>query len=1042
MIINNQDILLINRLKEEIKPDSSIYISIDYFTINALFNLLEFLKECKDIQLLINAQSFEDVKRKFVNDIEENETHLKLTNYYRLNKLKAFLADRIEIKTAVTGRNNFIIIDDTFFQLSPHNLAEPVLGVIKNSTPYMLFEIPAAQPIEHFRQIWQTATDIKPEILKLFENASNLVNPHKLYQYTLASIFENKTDDDINQERLSLTGFKNHKIWNMLFNFQKDAVLGAIDKIEKYNGCIIADSVGLGKTFEALAVIKYYELRNDRVLVLAPKKLRENWLIYRQNDRQNILAEDRFNFDVLNHTDLSRDSGFSGDINLQTVNWGNYDLVVIDESHNFRNNNPTKGRKSRYEKLMEDIIQSGVRTKVLMLSATPVNTRLNDLKNQIAFITEGNDQALTKEGIGSIAGTLAKAQRRFNDWMKRPNATRDDLIDDLTGDYFKLLDIYTISRSRKHIEKYYDEADLGEFPKRLKPLTINTVFDSENSSISITKINEMLESLNLKFYSPLSFVLEPFRKEYADRYDTITASGIVFSQLHREENIINLMKVNLLKRMESSIHSFELTLRKLLQAIEDIIEKIEQSRDLDMDTPIEDLDFEDDELKDRIVGGKVKVLIQHLDKIKFKQFLKEDRKIIIRILDIFENIPVERDEKLNKLRSLIEEKIQNPINPGNKKVIVFSAFADTVDYLYKHLATYFKDKHQLHSAIVTGSDTNKTNLENSHNRLNDILINFSPKSKYRKDIFPNQKAEIDLLFCTDCISEGQNLQDCDFLVNYDIHWNPVRIVQRFGRIDRIGSQNSKIQLVNFFPDIELDKYIDLVERVKGRMQILDISATGDENIIDENKHQNKELVYRKKQMEKMRETVVDLEDLEGGISISDLTFNDFKIDADRLSDEDFEKLQYKASGLFSLVYNKTEEYPAGVLFCLKDLDESDLENKLQSNLLHPYNLVYVDREGTVKIPVQFGKRSLDLFKKLAYNQVGVNNELLKEFNQTTKSGRYMGAYTEMLEAVQDHLAGNEEKEKVLSIFNPKGSTFGTGSRNRNYEVVSYLINYE
>lgn len=1042
MIINNQEILLIDKLKEKINFDSEIFIAINYFTVNALFDLLNQLTDCSSVQLLINEYSFEKSKESFIDDDEENETHFKLTSYYRLNQVVKFLElDKVKIKTGITGGNNFIIIDDYLYSLSPNNLNQATLGKINDGKIYMIFVNKNLNSgfSNQFHQMWQAGKDVKSDIIQFFKNATNLINPHLLYQYTLASIFENKTSDDINQERLTRTGFKGSKVWNMLYNFQKDAVLGAIDKIEKYNGCIIADSVGLGKTFEALAVIKYYELRNDRVLVLAPKKLRENWLTYRQNDKQNVLVEDRLNFDVLNHTDLSREHGFSGDINLQTVNWGNYDLVVIDESHNFRNNNPSKNRRSRYERLMEDIIQMGVKTKVLMLSATPVNTRLNDLKNQLAFITEGNDMALASEGIGNISITLRKAQQQFNSWMKKENSTREDWINNLGGDYYKLLDIYTISRSRKHIEKYYAEADLGKFPERLKPKTIYTDFDSEDSSISITQINQELESLNLKFYSPLYFVLDPYRQEYANKYDTKTSKGTIFSQLDREENVINLMKVNLLKRMESSIHSFKLTLTKLLNSIEDILERIEQSRNFSTEINIEDLDFEDADLSDRIVGGKVKVLIEHIDKLKFRQFLQEDRKILQRILSKFENIPVERDEKLNRLREIIENKINNPINKDNKKVIVFSAFADTVNYIYKHLAPYFKDKYQINSAIVTGSDTNKTNLKDCNNKLNDILINFSPKSKYKADIFPNQKGEIDLLFCTDCISEGQNLQDCDYLVNYDIHWNPVRIVQRFGRIDRIGSENDKIQLVNFFPDIELDKYIDLVERVKGRMQILDISATGDENIIDENKSENKELMYRKKQMEKMRETIVDIEDLEGGISISDLTFNDFKIDAERLSEEDFEQLKLKAGGLFSITYNNANEYPNGVLFCLKDLDEEGYEDKLQSNLLHPYSLVYISKEGDIKIPVQLGKRSLDLFKKTAYNQIGVNKELLKNFNNITKSGRYMESFTSLLEEVENHISGVDKEDAVSSIFSATGSRIGTDESKKRYKIVSYLM---
>ena len=1045
-IINNQSILFLDSLKDNIDADTSVRICTNCFTINAIYNLIDNFEDCSSIKLLINKLTFESDIRKFVNDTDENQTHLKLTSYYRLNRVRNILSNsNIEIREGNTGGQGYIIADNMCYMFAPNSFSETTLGVIKDGKPYGIVsyidESGALQVV--FDNIWHASIDIKSRIINLLEEATNMLTPHLLYQYSLASIFENKSKDDINEDRLTRTGFKNSKVWNMLYNFQRDAVLGAIDKIETYNGCIIADSVGLGKTFEALAVIKYYELRNDRVLVLAPKKLRENWTIYTRNDTQNILASDRFNFDVLNHTDLSREGGHSGDINLKTINWGNYDLVVIDESHNFRNNNPAKGKRTRYEKLLEDIIQSGVKTKVLMLSATPVNTRLNDLKNQIYFITEANDVALADHGIPSIGTTLRNAQTKFNSWMKYSDGRRDTLIESLSGDYFKLLDIYTISRSRKHIEKYYNEANLGKFPTRLKPISINTVFDSDDNEISIKEINSMLEGLNLKFYSPLYFLLDPFKEQYEEKYDTITEKGSIFKQLDREENVISLMRVNLLKRMESSIHSFRLTLNHLIVSINNIIEKIEQSTNEISAVDISDLDFEDSELSERIIGGKVKVLIEHIDKIKLIEFLREDLDSLNHIYDIFNRISVERDSKLNKLKQLIENKIENPINPGNRKVIIFSAFADTIEYLYKYFAPYLKDKFGVNSAqVVGGEGGNKTNMKGCDNKFNDILINFSPTSKHRESIFPDNKEEIDILFCTDCISEGQNLQDCDYLVNYDIHWNPVRIVQRFGRIDRIGSKNEKVQLVNFYPDIELDEYIDLVERVKGRMKILDISATGDEDIIDEDGTQNKELEYRKRQMEKMRDTVVDLEDLEGGISISDLTFNDFKVDSERLSDEEFDKLKLKASGLFSLVHNNSDgEYPSGALFCLKDLSNKNFDEKLRDNLLHPYCLVYISNAGDIQIPVQHGKRSLDLFKKLAYNQVGINRELLSNFNNITKSGRYMDDYTNMLSSIETHLSGKEKESIINSIFEPSGSAIGSSSEANMYEVISYLITY-
>lgn len=1041
-IINNQDTLLHEEIAKLITHTTRVKMCVNYFSYNALYTLIESFSECQSIEILINSDSFESNIRQFIYDVAENETNSQLQAYYRLNLVTEFAKTKLQLRKGRTGGNSFIVIDDKAFQLSPHNLNEPALGHIKDAQFYMItmFDDSVQMFEKQFSSLWANSLDCKKEILNLYQQAKPLKHPSQIYNFTISQIFENKTADDINEERLVSTGFKNSVVWNMLYNFQRDAVLGAIDKIEKYKGCIIADSVGLGKTFEALAIIKYYELRNDRVLVLAPKKLRENWITYRLNDKQNILLNDRFNFDVLNHTDLSRIKGLSGDINLETINWGNYDLLVIDESHNFRNNNPSKNSVSRYERLMKDVIKSGVKTKVLMLSATPVNTRLSDLRNQLAFITESDDEALVHEGIANISNTLKTAQAKFNSWMKEYNPSREALIESLGGDYFKLLDIFTISRSRKHIEKYYDVTDIGPFPERLKPISIYSDFDTQNKDFSITDINHSLEQLNLKFYSPMAFVLDHKREAYSELYDTKTKTGAVFTQLDREESIITLMRVNLLKRLESSIYSFVLTLRRLLSNIDGLLSKIEQEIDFIENSNVHEFDFDDPQFEDLIMGGKVKVLIQDMDLILFREELESDRVILKELLLKTERITSERDQKMKDLMQLIRHKIEEPINAGNKKILVFSAFADTVKYLYEHCAPVLDRELGVKSALVTGSSINKTNLESCRPDFANILMNFSPISKYRKAIAPHLTKEIDILFSTDCISEGQNLQDCDYLVNYDIHWNPVRIIQRFGRIDRIGSHNKQIQLVNFYPDIELDGYIDLIDRVKGRMQILDISATGDDNIIDDRAGQSKELAYRKKQLEQMKESVIDMEDLEGGISISDLTFNDFKVDADRVSDTELAQYELYGSGLFSLVQNSLAEQPAGVLFCLKDITNSDNEQKLKSNLLHPYALVYIDNDGTVQVPARLGKRGLDLFKKLAHRKESISEEQLKAFNMKTKSGRYMTDYVALLDLVKNHLTGQEKQDQLESIFNPSGSLLGgSASSSGNYEVVSYLI---
>ena len=1048
-LINNQDTLLFDELCSVITEDSAVYICVNYFSIPALFELYEYLNKAKSIQILIDNKNVEKDIR-FSYDQSEWISYFDLKSKYKADKIKKLIDQKINFRSGAVGGQKFILIKNknttTCFTIVPYDLNLHSLGVLKSGYNQLInkFDDEGDQYLNIFLKEWGSSQrDLKKHILQWIEKAACFNSPEFIYKFTLNSIFQNKTIDEVSEQRLIKTGFKDSVVWKMLFNFQQDAVLGAIDKIETYGGCIIADSVGLGKTFEALAIMKYYQLRNDRVLVLCPKKLRDNWIIYAQNDVRNVLSKDRMNFDVLNHTDLSRDKGFSGNINLESINWGNYDLIVIDESHNFRNNDPRKETITRYQRLMSDIIKTGVKTKVLMLSATPVNTRMNDIKNQIAFITEQNDKALSPYGISSIELTLRKAQQKFNAWLnanKKGTNDRDSLVESLSGDYFKILDLLTIARSRKHIEKYYDVSDIGKFPERLTPINMHSDFDVAGKFPPIDKVNDLLNALNLKFYSPLFYVRDDKIKSYEEKYDTTTSKGSVFRQVNREESLIHLMRINLLKRLESSIYSFRLTLQSLLAQIDNLLVKIEKAQkndSFDSDIDINNIEIDDDQLSDLLAGGKIKVLLQDLDLIRCKEDLLDDKKIMENILSQTIVIDTTRDAKLQDLKNIILEKIQNPINIQNKKVIIFSAFADTVTYLFENLKDWLLD-HNLYSALVTGGDSNKTTMPNCNTQLSSILINFSPNSKKREIVFPNEKNQIDILFCTDCISEGQNLQDCDYLINFDIHWNPVRIIQRFGRIDRIGSLNDKIQLVNFFPNLDLDGYINLISRVKGRMQILDVSATGDDNIIDETANQKHDLEYRKKQLKQLQSKVMDLEDIEGGISITDLTFNDFKIDADRLSIQEREMFSLTPNGIFSITGNNLPDGEKGVIFCFKEQNETNTDSYM-NNAIFPYSLCYVRDSGDIFIPGSNPKRTLDYFKKLCLGRTELVDILIAEFNQKTKNGKYMNAYQALLESALKNSKGYSEELGLDSLAQPGGTNLFQNEIETQFELISFLI---
>jgi len=1041
-IINNQDIRLIDELKIGIQTGSSVYLSANHFTSSV----------AKQVSILLSYNPSDEDDFRFILNGSEDKLNLLLDRKYKIKKVLELLQNKLQIRNGSLGNQNVLIIENngisTCFILTPLDLDSVCLGVLNSETPIFInsFEDTNNQYLGLFNNVWNHSNrSMNDTISELLKKGTRIYSGESIYKYSIREIFQYSTISERADQKLEKVGFKNSKIWSMLYNFQKDAVIGAIEKIETYGGCIIADSVGLGKTFEALAVMKYYQLRNDRILLLAPKKLRDNWTVYQQNDIYNILSEDRLNYDVLNHTDLSRDKGKSGDINLETINWGNYDLVVIDESHNFRNNPNRREGMTRYKRLMNDVIKSNIRTKVLMLSATPVNNKMNDLKNQISFITEGQDQYFSSFGIESITQVMRDAQRKFTSWFRNGdpnNLDVNNLMEHLDGSYFRILDMLTIARSRKHIEKYYDTTDIGKFPNRLKPKTIYPEIDTKNQFKDIGVIYDEISTLTLASYSPLGYVRSDKREFYEQKYDMLTQTGSIFKQVDREQSLIYLMRINLLKRLESSIHSFKLTIEKLIHTIDLNLKQIEEHKtgDVDFDLNITDIDIDDIELEDLLVGGKTKILIQDIDIIRWKQDLKQDKSVLMTLMSNIELIDVERDAKLLELKKIIEDKLKNPINPDNKKIIVFTAFADTAKYIHDEMTPWLKKEHGLYSALVTGSDTNKTNMPQCKSDLGSILTNFSPRSKKRIELNPNEENDISVLFCTDCISEGQNLQDCDFLINYDIHWNPVRIIQRFGRIDRIGSINENIQLVNFFPSMELDNFIDLVARVQGKMIMLDVSATGEDNIISQNSREMQDLDYRKRQLKQLQNQVIDLEDVQGNISITDLTFNDFKIDLEKSTDEELLELGQIPRASYAVVQSNIPNVQKGVIFCLKGSSE-DFASKLKNNILYPFFLVYISLDGNEIIKASQTKTSLDYFRKLCMGNYKVLPELIDEFEKETKGNKRMELYTNLLHTTMKEVIGVQEEVGLDSLATPGGTVMMSNSisQEENLELISYLI---
>ena len=907
--------------------------------------------------------------------------------------------------------------------------------------------------LQLFDQIWNDDTklqDVTEKICTHIESVYQENSPEKIYFLMLYNIF-NEFLEDLNEDVLpkDLTGYQDSVIWKKLYNFQRDAATGIINKLESYNGCILADSVGLGKTFTALAVIKYYELRNRSVLVLCPKKLSDNWLNYNRNLKTNILAKDRLNYDVLCHTDLLRTSGESFGTPLNRVNWGNYDLIVIDESHNFRNSDAYKDKETRYDRLMNTVIREGVKTKVLMLSATPVNNRFNDLRNQLALAYEGESENLSsKLRIGkSIEEIFRQAQAVFNRWSKLEpeERTAEAILDALDFDFFELLDSVTIARSRKHIERFYDTKEIGDFPTRKKPISYRCPITMREDVMSFNEIYQNLSHLRLSIYAPISYILPSRLRKYEDLYDTDVEGGMgKLRQVDRERSLQALMVTNLLKRLESSVEAFRLTLKMLAENHKNMLSKIDQFKKTGIDFSFHDmadslgnLEADEDDISDLgdfTTGGKVRVDLADMDLPSWEHDLELDLDILTLLLNDMIKVVPEDDAKLQHLKSRITKKIKNPINPKNRKVLIFTAFADTANYLYENISQHYL-VHEIHSGKVTGSDTPKTTLGKGYD-FHSLLTLFSPRAKEKDLIMPEEPGEIDILVGTDCISEGQNLQDCDCVINYDIHWNPVRIIQRFGRIDRIGSPNQTIQLVNYWPDISLDEYINLKERVENRMMIVDVTATGDDNVLSSISN---DVTYRKEQLQRLQDEVIELEDLKTGVNITDLGLNDFRMDLLNYIKTNGD-LGHMPNGLHAIVPEKQDlGLVPGVIFTLRNRNSG--VNINQHNRLHPFYLVYIDNQGNVVANHTEVKRLLDLVRNTCKGLDKPVVDLCIRFNRETNDGREMTRYSDLLSQAVGSMMDIKEDKDLDSLFTSKKTSalVDAISGLDDFELINFLV---
>jgi hypothetical protein len=1060
-IIDNLNEFFGDDLKASIKPGSKLRIAASTFSIFAFEALRCELQSVKELEFIFTAPSFTTMQatgkpaqenRQFYIPSDKGrdaalygtEFEIRLRNKLNQRAIARECADWVRQK--VTFRSNhtgapmqsFAVVDDTAAYAPLQGFTTADLGyergpAVSNMVHKIDDTLSTRQYMHLFDQIWHNTEQLDDVTEVVREHIASVYaenSPQRVYFLILYNLF-NEFLEDISEDVLpnDRTGYQGTEVWKALYNFQRDAATGVINKLETYNGCILADSVGLGKTFTALAVIKYYELRNKTVLVLAPKKLTENWTNYNSNYTTNIFTKDRFNYDVLAHTDLSRDGGESLGKRLDLVNWGNYDLVVIDESHNFRNADIIAQRETRYQRLMRKVIRAGVKTKVLMLSATPVNNRFNDLRNQLALAYEGDStQLATKLGIQSIEEVFRQAQRVFNEWSGLPpeQRTTDVILAQLDFDFFELLDAVTIARSRKHIQAFYDTADIGAFPERMKPESLRPPLTDLAGAPTFNEIFEQLQLLTLAVYTPLAYVFESRRDKYEQIYGAGTGQNYMGGEnanlgaANREQGIRKLMTVNLLKRLESSVEAFRLTLHRLQHTVADAIEAVDNhaASIADVVAAFTDVDTDDDDFEfptSGTVGRKVQIDLSDMDVESWNRDLAHDGATIQNLLRSISGITPEHDSKLRALLERLDAKFRQPLNPGNRKVLIFSAFADTAGYLYKNLAPVLQEQ-GYQSALVTGQGNPSTTVGRGYS-FQQILTLFSPQSKQRHLVMPQETSEIDLLVGTDCISEGQNLQDCDFLVNYDIHWNPVRIIQRFGRIDRIGSTNERIQLVNFWPDISLDEYINLKERVENRMVAANLGGTGDDNILDP---EASDAAFRKEQLRKLQDEVIELEDVRTGVSITDLGLNDFRMDLLGYLKE-YGDLAGTPKGLHAVVPAQPEKgLKPGVIFVLRNINADQHLNR--GNRLHPHYLVYLDDDGQVVADHTEVKHLLDLIRAGCRNRDEPAWEVCRVFNAATRDGAEMGTYSHLLtDAIRSMIDLTDERD-VDSLFSPGHTT--------------------
>ena len=1089
VIVDNRDIRVGEFLLDNIKPGSNLSIVSAYFTIYAYKAMQDVLDNSGPVRFLYGdptAVSAPDPSDSNVKSFKLNEdSGMELKQALIQKPLAGACAEWIRKKVEIRKIKKANFLHGKLYHVAQEGKSAALTGSSNftvrglgfGDTPNIELNLDVqGEPdrnalLDWFESLWgdeKLTADAQEDVLAALDRLSQPYAPEFVYYKTLFHVFEKwlQRHAELN-ELIQDTHLHDTEIWKALYAFQRDGATSAINRLLRHNGCIIADSVGLGKTWTALAVIKFFELRNERVLVLCPKRLENNWARYTAHaaSRNNPFDKDRLNYIVMAHTDLSRYEGRAGGVDLAQFNWSGFDLIVIDESHNFRNEGKDRKdedgnviRHSRYNRLVEEVLKDGVHTKVLMLSATPVNTALRDLRNQIYLITEKREDSFQKAlGIDNLQSMFATAQREFQKWQEEQEEHNSNkkldkslLLENLGANFLSLLDAVTLARSREHIRRFYPEVanKIGGFPIRTKPWNLHPGSDSKGV-LSYEDLHERIGNFQLSLYKPSQYLIDTSSLEEEKK-------KFQFDQSDREQNLIGMMRINLLKRLESSVYAFTLTMSRILKKMDDIDQLIEKWRKHGKTGKFDNQLYEEDEDDEFLIGKRLQYRLDELNVDQWQNDLSDDRKVFEEVHDLAEQVTVERDAKLQELKRVLREKVNNaPIDKdgrANRKALIFTTFADTALYLYDQLEEWVKKELKVEIALVTGTDQNNSSVGISN--YDRILTKFAPMGQlnHQTNEIKEANGEIDILIATDCISEGQNLQDCDFVVNYDIHWNPVRLMQRFGRIDRLGSRNRQITMVNFWPTPDLECYLKLENRVEARMALADATATGHDDLLNTEDNNKKlfqsEITFRDKQLIGMRDEILDIEETEIGIGLNDLTLDDFIAELLHYIQQNRVALESAPLGIHAIVDDNininskgsADFVQPGAIFCLKRNEDT---SKRTPNRLWPYFLVYVRSDGSVLCNFKQAQKCLTLFRKLTTGQSKAESFLENLFDKKTKQGQCMEEYDKLLASALSDISNTFRTAELKSLSNDRSAVLTkkrpTPDHSRDFTLITWLV---